>query len=167
MKKLAALVLVFLTMIPLCGFYTGEGPYAWGRDSMVRVGEGRFDICRLWNGGKEGNYRYVVWDKGNPGDSLEDNILTYYDHKAAGKLYLVGDHDYTVIDYADTKTYEQRAEIEEFNSEDQEIFYDSKRFRTPDSRTLYSILEVPMIAVALILAIFLLRKGIRYIRKPR
>lgn len=127
MKRVYILIFVIIYALATCGcLHADSEKYSYGRDTVVRVGEGRFDICRF---GDVNNERYGVVDVDTQ-ENIEDNVSKYYDYKRVGKLYLIGDNGYTVIDYENTKTYEQHTNLYEFSASDQKIFND-KRFDIP------------------------------------
>ena len=134
MKKYICIMLMLLALSSLCCcYYDDSAKYPNGRDTVVYVDDGRFQIFRYPNDlpGKELYYSYGVNDA-ETSESIEPDVFRYFDNKKDKKLYLIGCigcRGYTVIDY-DNAMYEQHEKLHEFSEEDIKVFCTDYHFKT-------------------------------------
>lgn len=129
--RLRLLMLLFCAILGLCSCFPAETKYPIGRDTAVRVGDGRFDILRTTDvddSGKVLGNMYCVIDCETQ-DQIEPNVNEYFLDYSNSKLYLIGSEGYTVVDYKKTN-WKTHKNIAEFNADEQNIF-NKKRFKKP------------------------------------
>lgn len=124
-------MLMVLAFVSLCScYYDDSAKYPYGRDTVVYVDDGRFQIFQYANDlpGKEFYYMYGVNDA-ETSEEIEPDVFRYFDNKENKKLYLMGSRGYTVIDY-DNAIYEQHEALYQFGKEHIEVFCNDYHFKT-------------------------------------
>ena len=106
--------------------------YASGRDTMLQIGNGRFEVTRGYSFDGDGReLRYTLWDndglRGVHAGDIEADVLAYYDDKEAKLCYLIAAHGYVVVDYKKF-IMEKHESLTDFSEDIQEVFREKELF---------------------------------------
>ena len=136
MKKILLFVLSTMSILISCS--KNNERYPWGRDTEVYIGDGRFQIFRVYDYEHPADYYdsniepkcYYCVNDSETMESIEDDIYKYYDD-GKNLLFLSGSNGYTVIDYK-SAVWIQHEEVEEFEDKYKKIFLQSWKFKDLD-----------------------------------
>lgn len=122
MKKCIITILVVLLVTAGIQILLDRRNYSVGKDTVVQVGTGRFDIGKVPDS-------YTVLDQ-KTGDEIEPSVKKYRFASLSGKLYLIGSKGYTLID-CKGGAVEQHEALDQFDKAEQRGFRQPKIFISP------------------------------------
>jgi len=118
---------ILIAMICLPFLLSSCLKYTPGKDTVLSVGDGRFQVLHGTSFKEDEGTAYFLCDMENA--LSECQVQKYYDDKRDKKLYLICRDGYIIVNYK-IDSYEQHERIENFIEADQVVFYDESKFTT-------------------------------------